>query len=136
MARLVSDPDLVRSVRRGDIEWIRQGDVTEREANRVIAMAADQRMEVLCSLYRSNRLTALVRTVPTVVVGLGERLSDSLTEFWRSRPRTDMQFRTEAANFCAFVRDRYAEDTEMQPIVDRAEADLGARYDDPATVRA
>jgi len=132
LARLVGDPDLVRSVRRGDIDWIRRGELTEREAERVIAMANDPRMEVLCSLYRSNRLTALVRTVPSVIIALDDRLSDTLTEFWRERPRTDMQFRTEAADFCAFIRGRYSGDPEIQHLVDCAETALRVRYDDIA----
>ncbi len=91
-------------------------------------MAADPGMAVMCSLYRSNRLTALVRTVPQVVVALGHRLREALTEFWREHPRTDLQFRSEAEAFCAFVRQRYASEQEVQRVVDHAEAALAIRF--------
>lgn len=129
LARLVADPDLVRSVRAGEVAWIHGSDLTGREAARVIAIASDPRMEVMCSLYRSNRLTALVRTVPAVVVALGDRLSGAVTEYWRDRPRTDMQFRTEAAEFCAFVGARFDGDAPLVATVHEAMAALGRAYD-------
>ncbi len=130
LARLVGDPALVRSVRRGEARWLRDGDITELEAARLEAMAADPRMAVMCSLYRSNRLTALVRTVPSVVVALGDRLTDTVTEFWRESAETDMQFRSEAESFCRYLRREYTDDHEMQRIIAQAETDLVLLYED------
>ena len=76
-------------------------------------MARDDAMEVLCSLYRANRLTALVRTVPTVVDTLGERLGETVTEFWTSTPRVDMQWRAEAVAFCDFIERKYQDDPAL-----------------------
>jgi hypothetical protein len=128
LAALVCDPDLVRRVRAGDHGWRPDSDVTDRELSRLITMANDPRMEVLCSLYRSNRLTALVRTVPAVVDALGDRLGGTVTEFWNRTPRTDMQFRSEGHAFCAFVRRRYPDNAVLQGVVDEAEAALRARF--------
>lgn len=128
LAALVSDPDLVRRIRAGDREWRSGSDVTDLEVSRLITMAHDPRMAVLCSLYRSNRLTALVRTVPAIVDRLGDRLSDAVTEFWLSHPRSDMQFRSEAEAFCGFVRQRYGDDAGLQGVVDQAHADFRARF--------
>jgi hypothetical protein len=95
-------------------------DLTSREAARLSAMASDPRMSVLCSLYRSNRLTALVRTVPTVVDALGVRLSTTVSLFWVEHQRTDMQFRSEAREFCDFVRNRYPQDQQLRNTVEQA----------------
>jgi hypothetical protein len=130
LARLVGDPELVRRVRGGDVDWLRDGDVTALEADRLAAMAADPRFAVLCSLYRSNRLTALVRTVPSVVVALGDRLSETVTEFWRESAPNGMQFRSEAESFCAHVRRQHPDDLNMQRIVDQAEIDLVGLYEE------
>jgi len=72
--------------------------LTEGDLERLEEMAHDPRMSVMCSLYRSNRLTALVRTVPAVVEVLGDRLSDEVTEFWRITPRTDI---AQSVNYCS-----------------------------------
>lgn len=110
LAALVSDPELVGRTRRGDDNWRFAFDLTPIERERVETMARDGGMEVLCSLYRANRLTALIRTVPAVVDALGERLGQTVTEFWRSTPRVDMQWRTEAVAFCDFVEHQYPDD--------------------------
>ena len=127
LAALVSDPDLVRQVRAGDHRCL-PVDATPLEVERLVAMAADPRMSVLCSLYRSNRLTALVRTVPGVVDDLGDRLGATVSRFWVAHPRTDLQFRSEGEAFCAFVREACADDADLLASVDRAEVELAARY--------
>jgi hypothetical protein len=110
LAALASDPELVRQLRRGDDDSLAALGLSPIEHERVVMMARDGGMEVLCSLYRANRLTALVRTVPTVVDTLGERLGGTVTEFWASTPRVDMQWRTEAVAFCEFVERKYHDD--------------------------
>ena len=129
-ARLVSDPNLVGSVRRGEPgpQFSRQMDqLDEIERRRITAMADDPRMDVLCALYRSNRLTALVRTVPALVDALGDRLSDTVTTFWREIPRHDLQFKSEGTAFCSFVADT-SNDVELQRAAFEAQAELDARY--------
>ncbi len=128
LALLVSDPDLVEQARAGDIRWLDSLDLTALERARLEHMANDERMAVMCSLYRSNRLTALVRTVPEVVEALGDRLSETCTDFWRSHPRKDMQFLSEGTAFCHFVRDRFAVDGDLSSIATRAERSLASRY--------
>jgi len=128
LAALAADPELARGSRAGDREWLRAFDLSPEESGRLVTMAADNGMEVLCSLYRSNRLTALVGTVPGVVYGLGERLDGALSVFWKQVPRSDMQFRTESLAFCDFVRDRYPDDGALQEALAAAGASVIDHY--------
>lgn len=113
LAALVSDPELVRRVRRGGDDCLAGFGLSPLERERVAMMAREGGMEVLCSLYRANRLTPLIRTVPTVVDALGDRLGATVTEFWTSTPRVDMQWRTEAVAFCDFVERKYPDDPAL-----------------------
>jgi hypothetical protein len=97
LAALASDPGLVRGIRGGESDWLLGFELSPLEVGRLEVMARHDGMEVTCSLYRSNRLTALLRTVPTLVEALGDRLGAEVTQFWIATPRTDMQFRTEGA---------------------------------------
>jgi hypothetical protein len=131
LAAMTADPDLVRRCRAGDDEWLLTFELSRRERERLRIMAVDDGMEVSCSLYRSNRLAALVRTVPELVEALGPQLRADVTEFWISTPRADMQFRTEGAAFCDFVRARHSDDRHLVEVVAAAETALAERYDRP-----
>jgi hypothetical protein len=113
VAAMVSDPEVVHRVRHGDDRCLAGFGLSPLEHERVEKMARQGAMEVLCSLYRANRLTPLVRTVPTVVDALGDRLGETVTEFWTSTPRVDMQWRTEAVAFCDFVERKYVHDPAL-----------------------
>ncbi len=126
LAALACDPELVRRVRRGDDDSLAAFNLSPIQRERVETMARDGGMEVLCSLYRANRLTALVRTVPTVVDTLGARLGESVTEFWTSTPRMDMQWRTEAVAFCDFIERKYPNEPAL---IDAASDDRDAVID-------
>ena len=128
LAAVVADPDLVWRIRRGDSTWAQVFDLDARESERLVEMAVDPGMEVMCSLYRSNRLTALVRTVPALVDALGERLADVASQFWVATPRTDMQFRSEGFAFCHFTRQQFPDDTELQAAATESEMFLAQRY--------
>jgi len=127
LAAMVADPELVLRARRGDLGWAPR-DLTGLERTRLAAMACDDRREALCSIYRSNRLTALVRTVPALVDALGPRLGPHAARFRAHHPRTDLQFRSEGAAFCRSTRERHPDDAALVAAADQAEADLVARY--------
>lgn len=130
LAQLVSDPELVAAFRRGSGDpsfSARLGELDQLERHRLSTMAHDPRMDVLCSLYRSNRLTALVRTVPELVEALGDELGPIVSSFWREVPRHDLQFRSEAAEFCRFVAGTTT-DPAILGIAISCEAALDARY--------
>jgi hypothetical protein len=133
LAALASNPELVRRSRTGDQDWLLAFELSPTELDRLKIMACDDGMEVMCSLYRANRLTALLRTVPSLVEALGNRLREEVTEFWRATPRSDMQFRTEGAAFCDFVRGRLPDDGDIARAVVFAETALVDRYDRGAT---
>lgn len=128
-AALMRDPGLTLATRRDGIGWADSLDLTDDERRRLVAMAADPRMEVVCSLYRSNRLTALVGAMPALVEALGPRLGPVASAFWVEHDRTDLQFRTEGEAFCRFVAARYPHDGALQAAVAAALADVRAGYD-------
>jgi hypothetical protein len=119
LARVIADTTLIVRIRSGDLAWLGDTDLDPTEQHRLASMCLDDRMEVLCSLYRSNRLTALIRTVPEVVEALGDQLSDVLTDFWQKTPRTDMQFFTEGYGFCRFL-DTNCDDPGIKRAVERS----------------
>jgi hypothetical protein len=102
LSTLVADPELIVRARNNDLAWLNDPDLENHERDRLIAMASDDRIEVLCSLYRSNRLTALVRSVPSLVEALGAELDPVVSAFWRST-RTTLQPRSEGEAFCRYV---------------------------------
>jgi hypothetical protein len=128
LAALISDPDLVRRCRHGDQDFLLAFDLSAAELERLVIMSRRNGIEVMCSLYRSNRLTALINAVPTVVRALGDRLGPTLSEFWISTPEPDMQFRSEGATFCDFVRLRYPNDEILSTIIGDAERSLATLY--------
>ena len=129
LAALAADPELVKRCRAGDQGWMLAFELAPLERHRLNAMARDNGMEVVCSLYRSNRLAALIRTVPALVEALGAGLGAEVSVFWISTPRSDMQFRSEGAAFCAFVRGRHPDERALMEAVAVAEGDLFDRYD-------
>ena len=128
LAALIGDPDLIRRCRDGDQDWLFAFDLSPAEFERLVIMSRRDGMEIMCSLYRANRLSALVNSVPTVVRALGDRLGTTLSEFWISAPGPDMQFRTEGADFCEFVRARYPDDKILNGIITNAENSLTTHY--------
>lgn len=130
LAAMVADPRLVRRSRQGDNQWLDAFELTNLERARLCTMAGDGRIEVMCSLYRSNRLTALVRTVPALVDALGERLEATVTEFWVSFSRPDLQWRTEAIAFCDFVDERYRDETDLRATAAAARNAVVSYYDE------
>jgi hypothetical protein len=129
LAALIRDPGLIRRTRSGDHDWLLEFDLSFAERERILVMAGQAGMEVMCSLYRSNRLAALVDTVPAIVRALGDRLESTVSDFWAVNPGSDLQFRTEAVAFCGFVRQRYAEDAALTGITVDAERSLNSMYE-------
>ncbi len=119
---MVADPELIIRARSNDLDWLNHPDLEDHERDRLIMMASDERIEVLCSLYRSNRLTALVRTVPGLVEALGPDLDAVVSAFWRATARTDLQYRSEGEALCRFVM-KNVDDPEL---IDAAAAALDA----------
>lgn len=101
---MVASPSLVVAVLNGRPEALEPYELTPRERRRLEAVAAQPGMEVNCTLYRSNRLTPIVMSLPYTCFILGDRLRWIAGRFWDSHP-TDLQFRTEVERFAAFLRE-------------------------------
>jgi hypothetical protein len=130
LAQLVADPRLVIELRRDPAgTWATEllEPLNDRDRERLVAMAEDPRIEVLCSLYRSNRLTALVRTVPQLVDSLGSALDATVSRFWREVPRRDLQFLSEGRAFCRFVA-ATSDERAMVTAAIAAESSLAGHY--------
>jgi hypothetical protein len=94
------------------IDWRRDAscldayDLEPRERERLLAIVRHEGMSHNCTLYRANRLTPLVRSLPRTCELLGERLTEVIEQFWVDRPDTEVQFRLEAERFGHYLLER------------------------------
>lgn len=111
--------DAVASPRRC-LEWSRDGsglenyDLNPRERERLLAIVRHEGMSHNCTLYRANRLTPIVRSLPRTCALLGDRLTEVLERFWAERPDTEIQFKLEAERFGHYLLER----TTLGPVAD------------------
>jgi len=63
-------------------------ELTDREADRLTALAGHDGITAACSLYRANRLAPLAMNVPRTYRGLGDLLRPLLDEFWTMHTET------------------------------------------------
>lgn len=104
LAAMAAAPDLVLRIRQTGGAALPELPLTDLERHRLITMAKDPSWDLVCTMYRSNRLTALFRTIPEVMTALGQEAIDVAIRFWAEHPRSDLQFIAEASTFCNFVR--------------------------------
>jgi hypothetical protein len=104
LADMVGSPLLASAVRAGRAEVLESYDLTARERRRLDVVAAQQGMEVSCTLYRWNRLTPVLMLLPYTCFVLGDRMREIAGQFWDDS-RTDLQFRDEIERFAAFLRE-------------------------------
>jgi hypothetical protein len=101
-AEIVASPALCVELR-GDETWLDRFDLDARERRRLLAMAWHRGMSHNCTLYRSNRLTPIARSLPGTCIQLGARLTAELEAFWASEPDSELQFKREAERFARFL---------------------------------
>jgi hypothetical protein len=106
LARLLVDADFRDEVReRG--ERALDGDLTELERRRVVAVASDAGLEITRTLHDGWRLSKALLMLPLTCALLGhERLAQELRDFWHTRTPRSLYFREEAIAFCDHLRAR------------------------------
>ena len=108
MCDLIASPPLCEAIRR-DPSLLRTAyELTEREADRLAAIARHDGMTAACSLYRANRLAPLVMNLPRTCRALGAALRPLVDEFWTVHPETNVHFFVECDRFCTFLDTRIA----------------------------
>lgn len=115
MCDLIASPSLCSSVRRDPSVLRAAYELTDREADRLAAVARHEGMTAACSLYRANRLAPLAMNVPRTCRALGSLLRPLIDEFWTVHTETNVHFFVETERFCAFVEGRVADGLELPP---------------------
>jgi hypothetical protein len=108
MCDLIASPQLCSAVRRDPAVLRSAYQLTDREAERLAAIAGHDGMIAACSLYRANRLAPLAMNVPRTCRALGELLRPLVDEFWTVHTETNVHFFVETERFCAFLEARIA----------------------------
>lgn len=102
---LTASPALCRAVR-ADRAALGSYDLTERELARLAGIARSNGMEANCMLYRANRLAPVALNCPELCVALGDDLNRLISEYWETKPTTNVHFLVETDRFCRFLSER------------------------------
>jgi hypothetical protein len=105
LADVVASPQRCIALRQ-DSSLLDAYDLEPRERQRLLAMVRHEGMSHNCTLYRANRLTPLVRSLPRTCELLADRLTEVLEQFWIERPDAEVQFKLEAERFGRYVLER------------------------------
>lgn len=105
LADVVASPQLCIAIR-GDNSLLDGYDLEPKERERLLAMVSHEGMSHNCTLYRANRLTPLVRSLPRTCDLLGDNLTVVLAEFWAQQPDAEVQFKLEAERFGKYLLER------------------------------
>lgn len=99
---------------RQDSSLLDDYDLDPRERQRLLAMVRHDGMSHNCTLYRANRLTPLVRSLPRTCEILADRLTQVLDQFWKDEPDAEVQFKLEAERFAQYLLQRGIRDLEEE----------------------
>jgi hypothetical protein len=81
-------------------------DLTERERDRLQAIARSPGLAITRKLHRGFRLGKLLSMLPLTCACLGDdALASEATQFWRARPSRSFYFWEEALSFCDHLLD-------------------------------
>jgi hypothetical protein len=106
LADLTAMPEWCLAVRADAAVLHSRYTLTEREARRLHAIAADEGMSCACTVYRMNRLAPLAMNVRLTLRALGPDARDVLSAYWREHPRGHSHFFLESDRFCRWLRQR------------------------------
>lgn len=101
--RMVASPALrARLIERPD-ELLHGLDLTVRERQRLLSLAAQPGMPVNTAIHRANRIAPIDQTLPLTCVLLGEQLRDLLEAYWSANPMENLQLPAECERFGAYL---------------------------------
>ena len=123
MCDLIAAPALCTAVRRDPAVLRQSYELTEREADRLTAIARHDGMTAACSLYRANRLAPLVMNLPRTCRSLGSDLRRLVDEFWTVHTESNVHFFVECDRFCSFLESRIASGLAIEPVARAAFAE-------------
>jgi hypothetical protein len=112
LADAVASPQRCLALRQ-DSSLLDAYDLEPRERQRLLAMVCHEGMSHNCTLYRANRLTPLVRSLPRTCELLGDRLAGVLEKFWVDQPDAEVQFKLEAERFGQYILEQGILDIEQ-----------------------
>src|SRR2546425_6314789 len=102
--RMVASPGFRDRVLEGPGQALNGLDLTERERQRLLAVAAQPGMLVNSAIHRANRLSPLDQALPLTCFLLGERLRGLLERYWSENPTENLQIPAECERFAAFLK--------------------------------
>ena len=105
LCRMVASPGFRDRVLEGPGDALNGLDLTERERQRLLAVAAQPGMRVNSAIHRANRLAPLDQALPLTCFLLGERLRSLLERYWSENPTENLQIPAECERFAAFLKD-------------------------------
>lgn len=106
LARLIVEPDFRDSVRAEGLAAL-PGELTTREATRLVTIAADRGLAMNRTLHKGFRLGKLRALLPlTCALLTPSRLAREVALFWQAHPPASFSFLPEALEFCAFLERR------------------------------
>jgi hypothetical protein len=106
LADLTAMPEWCLAVRADAAVLHARYTLTEREARRLHAIAADDGMSCACTVYRMNRLAPLAMNARLTLRALGADARTALSAYWRDYPRGHSHFFLESDRFCRWLRER------------------------------
>jgi hypothetical protein len=114
----VASPELCRAAVADPDRFAADHDLTALELKRLLHSARQPGMKVCWSLHRANRLGPIHAVLPLTCRALGGYLRRELDAFWNGTLPEDVQFKSEAGRFAAFLRGRTRDGHLDLPVVD------------------
>jgi len=116
--RMVASPGFRDRVLEGPGQALNGLDLTERERQRLLAVAAQPGMLVNSAIHRANRLSPLDQALPLTCFLLGERLRGLLERYWSENPTEILQIPAECERFAAFLKNDIKAGRVDDPYID------------------
>jgi hypothetical protein len=118
LTAFVASPELCRAAVANPRRLTEEYDLTEKELRRLLHSAQQPGMKLCWSLHRANRLGPVHAILPLTCRALGPNLRRELDAFWNGALPEDLQFKSEAERFAAFLQRRAREGRLELPVMD------------------
>jgi hypothetical protein len=116
--RMVAMPAFRERIVQHPIEALDGLELTPRERQRLIAIAAQPGMRVNTAIHRANRLTPLDQTMPFTCFLLGDQLAALVERYWLENPTENLQLPAECERFAGFLKREIQDDRITMPYLE------------------